>query len=221
MEENKENKTIPADAITPAIVDKKEKPAAIITSEDPGVHDINNRAGFEHIQRVGMALAQSDIIPANYKGKAANCIVAIEIAIRLKCSPLMVMQNLHIINNRPVFSSQLLIATINSSSEFKGRLKFKYEGEGKTRECFAYINDKSGDLLEGPSVSIKMAEDEGWMGKTGSKWKTMPEIMLAYRAASFFAKIYAPHLTMGMDNESEYEEAVVIEDSETLQEINQ
>jgi len=50
---------------------------------------------------------------------------------------------------------------------------------------------------------MAMAEAEGWSTKPGSKWKTMPELMLRYRAAAFFARIYAPDITLGMQTSEE------------------
>lgn len=54
------------------------------------------------------------------------------------------------------------------------------------------------EVLKGPVISMKMAEAEGWLGKSGSKWKTMPELMLMYRAAAFFGRLYAPEILNGM-----------------------
>jgi hypothetical protein len=48
-----------------------------------------------------------------------------------------------------------------------------------------------------------MAKAEGWLDKAGSKWKTMPELMLKYRAAAFFGRLYAPEVLMGMQTSEE------------------
>jgi hypothetical protein len=45
---------------------------------------------------------------------------------------------------------------------------------------------------------MKMAKDEGWLEKNGSKWKTMPEVMIRYRAASFFGRLNCPNMIMGI-----------------------
>jgi hypothetical protein len=50
---------------------------------------------------------------------------------------------------------------------------------------------------------MAMAKAEGWSTKSGSKWVTMPEQMLRYRAAAFFARIYAPDITLGMQTSEE------------------
>jgi hypothetical protein len=48
-----------------------------------------------------------------------------------------------------------------------------------------------------------MAQDEGWMSKAGSKWKTMPQLMLQYRAAMFFTRAYCPEALLGMHTREE------------------
>ncbi|MGK3945742.1 hypothetical protein ABK046_46285, partial [Streptomyces caeruleatus] len=48
-----------------------------------------------------------------------------------------------------------------------------------------------------------MAKAEGWSTKSGSKWKTMPELMLMYRAAAFLIRAYAPEISMGLRTDDE------------------
>jgi hypothetical protein len=52
--------------------------------------------------------------------------------------------------------------------------------------------------VKGPVITMQMAKDEGWLDKNGSKWKTMPEVMLRYRAASFFGRLNCPDMIMGI-----------------------
>lgn len=66
-------------------------------------------------------------------------------------------------------------------------------------ECVAYTTAKgSEEVLESSPVSLRLAIQEGWYTKNGSKWKTMTKQMLMYRAASFWTSVYAPELSMGM-----------------------
>lgn len=67
--------------------------------------------------------------------------------------------------------------------------------EGRT--CLAYAIDRDGNRVEGVPISMAMAKVEGWYDKSGSKWQTMPELMLRYRAATFFKNIHCPEITMG------------------------
>ena len=151
-------------------------------------------AQFEHAQRIAKLLSSSDLVPNQYKGNIANTMVALEMAHRMNASPLMVMQNLHIIHGRPSWGSSFIIASLNSCGRF-GTLRF----ESTPTSCKAITTDKqSGSILEGPTVTMEMAKAEGWLDKPGSKWKTMPELMLKYRAAAFFGRLYAPEIMMGL-----------------------
>lgn len=159
-------------------------------------------ANFEISQRAASALAASSLVPQQFRN-VANALIAIDMANRLKCSPLMVMQQLYIVQGRPAWSAQFIIAAINSCGRFSP-LRYVMSGEGSSRQCYAEATDKSTEqVLEGPVVSVQMARAEGWLDKSGSKWKTMPELMLRYRAATFFGRIYAPDVLMGLYTQDE------------------
>lgn len=65
-------------------------------------------------------------------------------------------------------------------------------------ECVAYAVEKStGETLESDPATIEMAIKEGWYTKDGSKWPNMPMLMLSYRAAAFWQRVYAPEMSMG------------------------
>ena len=167
----------------------------------------SNAASFESAQRMALALVSSNIVPEQYRGKdnIGNAIVALEMAQRIGASPLAVMQNLNIIHGRPSWSSTFIIAALNSCGRF-APVRFEVTGEGDNRSCIAWTTDKTGERLEGPPASIAMAKAEGWYAKNGSKWKTMPELMLRYRAAAFFGRLYAPDVLNGMHATEEVED---------------
>ena len=160
-------------------------------------------SSFEMIQRQAKMLAASTLIPKEFQGNLANCAIGLEIANRLQASPFMVIQNIDIIHGRPSFRAQFLIAMVNASGRFSP-LRFKFEGKGETRSCQAYATSREGgEVCEGPIVTWAMAKAEGWTNKTGSKWQTMPDLMFTYRAGAFFARIYAPDITLGMQTSEE------------------
>lgn len=161
-------------------------------------------AAFETAQRMAKLLTSSTIVPQTYRENLADTVIALEMANRIGANPLAVMQNLYIVHGRPAWSSQFLISCINASGKFTP-LRYEMAGEkgSDSRSCVAWAVDKAGERLEGPMVSIDMAKAEGWYNKSGSKWKTMPELMLRYRAATLFARLYAPDLTMGIHCDDE------------------
>lgn len=167
----------------------------------------NSMTAFQDGQRIAQALASSSLVPQDYRGNVANTLVALEMAQRTGSSPMAVMQNMHVIHGRPSWSSQFVIAALNSCGRF-GPLRFRVTGEGDQKTCVAHAIDKTtgGEVLEGPPVSIAMAKAEGWFSKSGSKWQTMPELMLRYRAAKFFGNLYASDILMGMHTPEEIED---------------
>lgn len=153
---------------------------------------------FELVQRQAKMLSSSTLVPKEFQGNMANCAIGLSIAKRLGADPFMVLQNVDIIHGRPSFRASFLIAMVNASGRFTP-IQFRMTGEGDNRACVAYAKDKeTGETVEGPEVSMAMAKAEGWSTKSGSKWKTMPELMLRYRSGAFFARLYAPDITLGM-----------------------
>lgn len=158
---------------------------------------------IERAWKFADVLSRSKIIPDTFQGNPASVLIALDMANRMRRNPLEVMQAMYIVHGKPSFSSSFLISLINSCG-FYEPLRFRLSGEGANRSCVAWTVDKrTGEKVEGPEVSIAMAKTEGWYDKNGSKWKTMPEVMLRYRAASFFSRAYCPDLTGGFHSQEE------------------
>lgn len=247
---------------------QKQNPTGLVTVTSPMNAGFNffDPVQFETMQRVCKMFSSSDLVPDNYKpnykpipanatpeqiaainlenqeakNKAvANCMIAIEISMRIGASPLMVMQNMVPIYGKPSWSSKFLIATVNSCGRFeplqyrftdKGMLGMvdytDYAWDGRTNrkqavqkqfdgkkiqdiECVAYTTKKgSKEILESSPVSVRLAIQEGWYTKNGSKWQTMTKQMLMYRAASWWTSVYAPDLSMGMRTIEEQQDIV-------------
>jgi len=212
---------------------------------------------FELMQRQAKLLCSSTLVPAAYrsviekldfKGNVkerienpnalSNCVIALNMSARMNADPLMVMQNLYLVEGRPSWSSQWIIAQINNCGRFSP-LRFDihdlgektveyttYRWDEQSRQkvpqvqkvkihdkrCVAWVVEKgSEERLYSPTVSIAMAVAEGWYTKNGSKWQTMDEVMLRYRAAAFFGKIYAPELLMGLPSSEEAADTIDME----------
>ena len=171
-----------------------------ITTIETDTQIARENAAFEMLQRQAKMFSASSLVPKDFQGNIANCAIGINIAKRLGADPFMVLQNIDIIHGRPSFRATFLIAMVNAAGRFEP-LQFKMDGtEGKPdRSCVAWTKSKpDGTTLEGPKITLEMAKAEGWSTKNGSKWLTMPELMLRYRAAAFFARLYAPDITLGM-----------------------
>lgn len=190
---------------------KKEEPKkeVAVTQQRNMVADLSNGIysssdTFKLAMQMAKGLASSTIVPQTFQRNEANCLIAIELANRFDISPLMVMQNTHIIQGRPSFSSSFLIAMINASGKYDMELQFDLskDKDGKPFSCLCWT-EKDGRRIEGITVDMDMAKKEGWISKNGSKWQTIPEVMLRYRSASFFARLNCPELSLGLYTKEE------------------
>ena len=163
---------------------------------------------FQKLFNIGKMWASSDLVPSAYRGKPMDCTIAVDMANRMGISPMMVMQNLYVVKGNPQWSGQACMSLIKADSQFKN-VHHVYTGEKGTDSWGCYVSAikrSTGEEVRGPEVTIKMVKDEGWYDKPGSKWKTMPELMLVYRAAAFFARIHSPNTLMGCAVEGEIED---------------
>lgn len=194
----------------------------LVVTEQKSASAFSSGNAFETAQRMAKALATSDLVPTQFKGNVANCLIALEIAHRVGASPLAVMQGGNVIHGKWSWSAQYIIGAINSCGRFEP-LRFEMTGEGDKKSCVAWTVDKSGQRVEGPAVSIAMAKAEGWWsrkdrnGNETSKWQTMPDLMLRYRAASFFGRLYASDVLFGMPAEDEIKD---VSESVAVKDIN-
>ena len=173
--------------------------SALTTTSNKSVY--SSIQSFESAQRIAASLADSALVPNAYRGQQGlpNCIVAIEIANRMGMSPFQVMQNLNVIHGRPSWSSQFIIGLIQGCGRFVG---FTYNETPDSCQCLA-THKTSGEQVSGPKITLDMAKREGWTKNT--KWSTMPQTMLRYRAASAFGRFHIPDLILGIQSVEENE----------------
>lgn len=195
------------------------------TSHGRALSVFSNEDAFASAQRMCKALISSDLVPTAYRGEGGmgNALIALDMANRMGIPAIMVMQNLDVIEGRPSWKSQFILGALNSCGLFSP-IRFRVDDHGERevsykrwsgpkgnrsqetvkakvhdKTCIAYAVEKAtGEILEGPPVSIGMAIAEGWYHRPGSKWQTMADLMLRYRSAAFFGRLYAPHILNGM-----------------------
>jgi hypothetical protein len=164
---------------------------------------------FELAQRKAMIYAKSTLVPKAYQNNVGNVLIAQNMAQRLGADVLMVMQNLYIVHGNPAWSAKFNIACFNSCGKYTA-IKYRMN-EAKT-ECVAHcIELATGEVIEGVTVSLEMAKAEGWT--KNPKYKSMPELMLRYRAATFLIRSTAPEITMGLHTVDEMNDVQTVQGS--------
>lgn len=181
------------------------------------VHDTSefanllDTARFEHLWRVATAFAKSDLVPQHFRNKPENVFVATQMALRTGVDPYMFLQNCYVVAGRPGIESKLAVALLNRSGRIKGSVKYRFEGDGKKLACVAYCTEAAtGELLE-HRLDWSTVEAEGWLGKSGSKWKTDPQLMMQYRAAMRLIRLHFPEVLLGMSSVEELDESTTLD----------
>lgn len=206
MEEiKKENETIEETI-------NEEHTCDLVAIEEPKIEQNsvtmwNNLSMFETTQRMAKLLSVSNIAPQNYRGNLPDCVIAIDIANRMGVSPLTVMQNSQIVHGNFSWKGTACKAMIDSCGKYTKTRYVEVGEKGKDSWGF-YLEaiDKDGEIIKGIPVTMEMAKKEGWYDKNGSKWKTMPELMMKYRASAFFMRTECASLAMGFLTAEENED---------------
>lgn len=184
------------------------KEITVTQSQDVELNMFSSVQGFEIGQRMAKVFASSTLVPQAYQGNIGNCMIGLNMAVRMKADPLMVFQNLVIVHGTPTFEAKFAIACFNATGLYTP-IRYQEVGDKKddTYGMYAYAIDKAtGDILKGPEISIKTAKEEGWYDRN-PKWKTIPQLMLRYRSASWFIRTTDPGVMMGFQTREEAEDA--------------
>ncbi len=151
---------------------------------------------IDGLLRIASGLSKSDMVPKHFQGKATNCFLALQIANRMKLDPFAVMQNLYVVHGTPAFSAKFLIAQANRSGTFKTPIMFEYSGEGDDLTATAWAIHAASDERIEFSFSLADAKAENYT--KNPKYKSMPKLMLSYRAATLLCRLYCPETAMGV-----------------------
>lgn len=165
---------------------------------------------FELEHKKAEALCASAFFPQSLQTNGnglANAVIIYELASRMQISPFEVAQSIFIIKGKPSFETKFLVARLNQSGKLKGRLR-TIINEAKTEAYCEAIEAETGEILRGTTITLDIAKKEGWLEKNGSKWQTMPELMLRYRAQSFFINEYFPEVKFGLKTTDEAEDII-------------
>ena len=165
-----------------------------------------NSSEYNRIGKMAQMMSRSSLVPQSYQGKPEDCFLALQFAVRLGMEPLTVMQNLYVVKGKPSWSGQFCMALIRAHPDF-ANVRLVYTGQKGTDNRGAYVTAirlSDGSVVEGTEVTIAMAKAEGWISNV--KWRSMPEQMLGYRAAAFFARLHCPEALLGIQTREEVED---------------
>ncbi len=166
---------------------------------------------LEQMFRVSDYLAKSPIVPKAFLGQPGSVMIALNMAQRLRMDPFMVMQNIVVVNGNAGLSGKFAMALLNRSPKYV-RLEYRYVNGRDFSGGMQVVGHRADDPEDacpdvGTAVTPQMVEAEGW-GRN-PKWRSMPEQMFRYRAASFFARAFVPEELMGLQTAEELEDVAL------------
>lgn len=160
--------------------------------------NIQNNAidAVDKLYKYSEILAGSTIIPAHYRGQTSDVFVAVQTAYRMNQDPMMVMQGTYIIKGKLSMYTSFAISLANSSGILQCGIRYKIEGDRDDLKVTAFSNLKANGAEISYTISMREAKAEGWT--SNAKYKTLPELMLRYRAATLLIRTHIPEVLNGM-----------------------
>ena len=146
---------------------------------------------FEQALTFSNYLADSDMVPKDFKGKPGNCLVAIQWGMEIGLKPLQAMQNIAVINGRPSLWGDAVIALVRSSPLCEYIIE---EDDGRTATCRV---KRRGEPEQSRSFSMDDAKAAGLLGKQGP-WTQYPKRMRQMRARAFAVRDVFPDVLKGL-----------------------
>jgi hypothetical protein len=168
---------------------------------------VSGLAMMEKALKFSEIMAQADIIPAHYRGKTANVFIAVQSALRMNLDPMHVMQNTFVISGRLGMVSSFAISLANGSGLFDSGISYKIEGKGDDLKVTAFANLKKSGREISYTITMREAIAEGWT--KNAKYRTLPELMLRYRAATLLIRTHVPEVLNGMHMVEEIEDVAI------------
>ena len=147
-----------------------------------------SRSEFQHIQQMSEVLASSDLVPASYRRKPANVILATLAGRPFGWDPTMSMRSFHIIEGVPSMKPEIMLALIRKAG---------HSVNGEASATSSTVTGKRADTGDEMSFTFTM-DDAHQAGLDGKKvWKQYPASMLWARALSQLARMLFPDVVLG------------------------
>jgi hypothetical protein len=157
---------------------------------------LQDSAAFEHLWRVAKAFSMSGMVPGHFQGKPESCMVALMYAQQLGEHPMVMFQEVTVISGRPGTSARFAIARANKSGLLRGPITWASKGKGDTLEVTASATLRETGEAITAVVSMEEAKADGWT--RNPKYKSIPEQMLRWRAATRLINLYMPEVLFGL-----------------------
>lgn len=146
---------------------------------------------FDEAWRLADILADSDLVPKDFRGKPGNCLVAIQWGNEIGLGALQSLQNIAVINGRPSLWGDAVIALARSSPLCEYIVE---TDDGHTATCRV---KRRGEPEQIRTFDMDDAKKAGLAGKQGP-WQQFPKRMRQMRARAFALRDVFPDVLKGI-----------------------
>lgn len=140
--------------------------------------------------RYAQALASADLLPAAYRRKPANVLLAMEYGQALGLDTITAIQSVHVIDGKPTASAQLIGALVRRAGH-----KLRITGDD-TQAVAEIVRSDDPDYVFRSVWTLDRAQRAGLVGK--GVWRQYPSAMLKARAITEVARDACPEALAGV-----------------------
>lgn len=165
-------------------------------------------ASMSEAMRFAEMMANTKLVPKQFQGKAADCLMVIQQAIRWDMDPFAVVQECSVIQDKLMYSGKLVAAVVNTRGRLLDRLAYSYQGKGD--DLAIVVTGRLQGEIAAREVSVRYSNAR----TTAAVWKSQPEQQLMYHGARVWARRHMPELMLGVYSPEEFEPNGIV-DAET------
>lgn len=137
---------------------------------------------FDEAWRQAEIMADSDMVPKDFKGKPGNCLIAVQWGAEIGLKSMQAVQNIAVINGRPSLWGDAALALVRSSPLCRYVIE---TDDGTTATCRSWRNGEPQEQVR--TFSMEDAKLAGLLGKQGP-WTQYPKRMRQMRARAFLLR---------------------------------
>jgi len=150
----------------------------VVQSQALSYGDMLRPKSLTEAMELAKLLANSDMVPKDYKGKPGNVLAAVQMGAELGLAPMQSLQNIAVINGRPSVWGDALLGLCQAQPDFED---IQETDDGETATCMV---KRRGRAPVTRTFSMADAKQAGLLGKQGP-WSNYPKRMRQMRARGF------------------------------------
>jgi hypothetical protein len=176
----------------------------VVDRQAPLVRQSFEPASLQEAIEFASKIADSDLLPKDFKGKPANILVALQIGKELNIPPLQALQGIYVVNGRGVVWGDLMWAIITSHRDFEDAVEEVNDTQAKVTLKRRGRSPVTVIFTQADAIKAGLWQKQG-------PWTQYPKRQMLWRARTFAARDLFPDALKGLTSAEEASDFQVIE----------